>query len=269
MTDTAATDQLSSAVHAYERWAHPGTSMLARAALNGAGLSGENSVLDVCAGLGALAVPAAEQGHRGVAIDVAPGMVRRAAERLSAYPGWSAEQMDALDLQFGSDEFDAAFSILGVVFFGPKVGQALAEMVRVVRPGGVLSLAIWTHPWGAPWIHPLGRAINRLDDPEVGSFPDYMTQFPQQPEQLEHVLSAAGCTDVRLGSASGYFDLPDAETFLAELGPICQVLPGFTAATTKHSQRLGDLVREEVLAASSRELVPSQGLLAWARVPMS
>ena len=145
MTEAMAEHHFDTTLVAYERWGQPCSETFSRAALDGAALPPAAAVLDVCGGLGALAVPAAERGHHGRAIDISTGMIQRANERLKPYPGWSAEVMDAMELQYADNEFDAAFSVFGVVYFGPGTAKALAEMLRVVRPGGVLSLQLHHH----------------------------------------------------------------------------------------------------------------------------
>src|SRR5215208_2857237 len=132
MTEATVENHFDATLAPYERWGQPCSEHFSRAALQGAALPAGAAVLDVCAGMGALAVPAAERGYSVRAIDTSPGMIRRATERLEPHSGWSAEVMDALDLQYGDNEFDAAFSVFGVVFFGPGMAKALTEMVRVV-----------------------------------------------------------------------------------------------------------------------------------------
>ena len=149
-TEPVGGSHFDTAMHAYERWGQPQTEMFSRAALDTAVLPEGSEVLDVCADMGALAVPAAERGYRGDAIDTSPTMIRRASERLNRYPGWSAELMDALDLRFGANRFDAAFSVCWVVYFGPNAGQALAEMLRVVRPGGLIVVVNFSDAFGGP-----------------------------------------------------------------------------------------------------------------------
>ena len=94
-------------------------------------------LLDVAAGSGALALPAARRGARVTAVDIAPTMIERlraraAAERLSGLAGLV---MDGLALDLASDTFDVSVSLNGVSVF-PDISGGLAEMVRVTRPGG-------------------------------------------------------------------------------------------------------------------------------------
>lgn len=265
-TEAAGSAHFDAAVHAYERWGQPQTEMFSRTALDNAALPKGAAVLDVCAGMGALAVPAAERGYRGCAIDTSPEMIRRATERLSPYPEWSTELMDALDLQFGANQFDAAFSVCGVVYFGPKTDQALAEMLRVVRPGGLIGVANFADAFGGPFFLPVGRAIDRLDDPQVGRFVPPMTDYLTRPE-LEQLLADAGCTGVHSEAVEGVFDIPDAESFVAELETIIGILPQYRTAAVKYPDRFRDLLEEEVLSTASKPLPPARGNIVYGQVP--
>ncbi|CAL9639799.1 class I SAM-dependent methyltransferase [Streptomyces sp. enrichment culture] len=101
-------------------------------------------VLDVAAGSGNAAIPAALLGADVVACDLTPELLesgrRQAAER-GAELEWRVA--DAESLPFGDGEFDAVMSCVGVMF-APHHQQAADELVRVCRPGGVIGLINWT-----------------------------------------------------------------------------------------------------------------------------
>ena len=61
----------------------------------------------------------------------------------------SASKGDACSLPFGVDIFDRALSML-VLHFVPTPQQAVAEMVRVVRPGGTVAATVWDTFGGMP-----------------------------------------------------------------------------------------------------------------------
>ncbi|WP_331748620.1 class I SAM-dependent methyltransferase [Streptomyces chartreusis] len=265
MTETAE-NHFDTTLSAYARWCDPCSGLFSRAALDGAALPARATVLDVCAGMGALAVPAAERGHTVRAIDTSVEMVRCAAERLKPYPKSAAGVMDALDLQYGDNEFDAAFSVLGVVYFGPATVKALSEMVRVVRPGGLVSVMNWADPMGAPFFIPVARAVNRMDDPEVGTFVAPLTEYLERSE-LEQALSDAGCIDARSERVEVAYSIPTAETFMDELDPVFQVLPQYRAAVSKDRDRFREILFEEVSLIASGELPPALGNIAYAQVP--
>jgi ubiquinone/menaquinone biosynthesis C-methylase UbiE len=67
---------------------------------------------------------------------------------------------DALALPFGEDSFDAAIMAL-VIFFVPDPTKAVAEMKRVVRPGGTVAAYVWDMMGGG---HPLELMHAELQD---------------------------------------------------------------------------------------------------------
>lgn len=255
-------------VPVYERWADPCSTLFADAVLERAGLDAGSAVLDVAAGTGALAVRAAERGYRVSAIDSSSGMLDRLNVRLRPYPGCSATAMDALGLEYRDDEFDAAFSMFSVMYFGAGTAKALAEMVRVVRPGGVVGVVHWAVPEGAPFFTVLGRAIDRLDDPEVGRFVAPLSENLERSE-LEDALSEVGCADVRSEGIQVDCPWPAPEVFLAELDPLFRVVPPYLAAVSRDRAGFQTILAQEVRLMTAQEsgLPLARGNVAYARVP--
>ena len=101
----------------YEATAHRITGPVSNTALDLVGIGPGTRILDIAAGTGALSGPAAERGATVLATDVAPGMVRRLAERLRPFRRCEARQMDGEALTVSDGSFDAAFSIFGVMLF--------------------------------------------------------------------------------------------------------------------------------------------------------
>lgn len=101
-------------------------------------------VLDVAAGSGNAAIPAALAGARVVACDLTPELLesgRVQAEQWGAEVQW--READAEALPFADDEFDTVLSCLGVMF-APHHQASADELVRVCRPGGTIGLLSWT-----------------------------------------------------------------------------------------------------------------------------
>jgi len=67
-----------------------------------------------------------------------------AARAAGADPRLRFEQADACALPFADGSFDRALALL-VLQFVPKPELAVAEMRRVVRPGGTVAAAVWDH----------------------------------------------------------------------------------------------------------------------------
>jgi SAM-dependent methyltransferase len=101
-------------------------------------------VLDVAAGTGSVAVPAARAGAEVVASDLTPELLdvgRRATGNTELAIEW--READAEALPFGDAEFDRVLSCLGVMF-APHHQAGADELVRVCRPGGTIGLLSWT-----------------------------------------------------------------------------------------------------------------------------
>ena len=108
------------------------------------GIRPRQRVLDVAAGTGNAAIPAAMMGAKVVASDLTPELFE-AGRREAANRGVSLEWLegDAEALPFGDAEFDAVMSCIGVMF-APHHQAAADELLRVCKPGGSIGLLCWT-----------------------------------------------------------------------------------------------------------------------------
>lgn len=110
--------------------------------LDAAGVESGHRVLDVACGTGVLAREAAGRaGSAGsvVGIDPEPGMLAVARE-LAPEVEWREAVAEALP--FEDRSFDAVVSQFGLMFFSDR-SRALREMIRVLKPGGRLAVAVW------------------------------------------------------------------------------------------------------------------------------
>jgi SAM-dependent methyltransferase len=101
-------------------------------------------VLDVAAGSGNAAIPAALAGASVVACDLTPALLeagRVRAAQLGAQLEWRPGDAEALP--FADGEFDTVMSCLGVMF-APHHQASADELVRVCRSGGTIGLLNWT-----------------------------------------------------------------------------------------------------------------------------
>ncbi|TCC33188.1 class I SAM-dependent methyltransferase [Kribbella speibonae] len=130
----------------YDEHVAPGESDLAEAALRIAGLHPGDTFLDVAAGTGGLSLPAARLGATVLATDWSPKMIDRFTARVAA-EGLDAEGrvMDCHALVLPDDSFDVCGSQFGVMLV-PDQAQALREMVRVTKPGGLVLIVAYGNP---------------------------------------------------------------------------------------------------------------------------
>ncbi len=160
--------------------------------------------LDVASGTGDLALELKRRvGPAGEVIgsDFSEGMLDVARAK-SADVRW--EWADAQALPYADDEFAASTVGFGARNFG-DLDKGLAEMVRVVRPGGRVVVLEITVPQKPPlssffriWFDRIVPLLGRLTgDPEAYDYlPSSVKRFPG-PEALAGRMAAAGLTDVR------------------------------------------------------------------------
>ncbi len=108
------------------------------------GLEPGHDYLDVATGSGTAALLGAARGARTTGLDFVPELVEAAKVR-AADAGVEATFVvgDAQDLPFADDSFDRVTSVFGAMF-APDQEKAAAELVRVCRPGGAITVAAWT-----------------------------------------------------------------------------------------------------------------------------
>jgi len=160
--------------------------------------------LDVACGTGDLAVELVRRvGPSGqvVGSDFSEPMLER-ARRKSAEVRW--EWANALELPYPDDGFDAATVGFGARNFS-DLDRGLAEMARVVRPGGHVVVLEITVPQRPPlstffsiWFDRVVPALGRVaGDPDAYAYlPSSVKRFPA-PDVLAGRLAASGLTDVR------------------------------------------------------------------------
>lgn len=166
-------------------------------------------VLDVCCGTGDLSFEVRRRWRAEVVgVDFAErmvGLARRKALRRSEPPAFV--QGDALRLPFRDGAFDGAtvaFGIRNVV----RPERGLAEMARVLRPGGRLVICEFTLPANAllrtgyllyfsrilPWV---GRLVARAEVDAYRYLPDSVRQW-YSPDRLSDVLRGCGLEEVEV-----------------------------------------------------------------------
>ena len=108
------------------------------------GVKSGDRVLDVAAGSGNAAIPAAAAGAIVTASDLTPELFD-AGRRIASERGVALEwvEADAEAMPFADNSFDVVMSCVGAMF-APHHQATADELVRVVRPGGTIGMINWT-----------------------------------------------------------------------------------------------------------------------------
>ncbi len=153
-------------------------------------------MLDLASGPGVLASAAAAevQGGLVVASDIAEGALREGRRRAVA-DNLVFVAADAERLTFADGVFDRVLCGLGLMFF-PAAEQSLAEMRRVLKPGGLAVFSVWGEAAQTPLVSCALQCIRRiLPPPKAERLSPF--RFGSRPF-LKQTLEAAGFREVEL-----------------------------------------------------------------------
>jgi ubiquinone/menaquinone biosynthesis C-methylase UbiE len=173
------------------------------------------SVLDVCCGTGASALPAAEAvGPDGgvIAVDLAEELLKLGRAKADGVGLRNIElrRADMTCLGFPDRCFDAVICVFGV-FFVPDMEAQVAELWRMVRPGGQLAITTWGPGIFAPAYEVWLAAVRRVRPDLYSAFNpwDRITT----PEAVRKLFADAGVPRVDVVPEEGQQALRAPEDF--------------------------------------------------------
>jgi ubiquinone/menaquinone biosynthesis C-methylase UbiE len=233
----AADHYLLRALGFWDRW---GAETVARLPL-----SPGDRVLDVCCGAGASALPAARAvGPSGsvLGLDLAEPLLALARERAATLDlrNVSFRECDATATGLESCSFDAVVCVFGV-FFAADMPGFVAELWRLVRPGGTLAITTWGRAWCEPASGVFWESVRALEPRLFRAFNpwDEITTAPA----LTDLLAAGGITGATVAATAGqYHELERADDFWdVVLGS------GYRATVDALGDAQRELLREQVV----------------------
>lgn len=153
--------------------------------------------LDVGCGTGALASAALARAHPAsvVGIDPAMGYLRQAESRIDDARA-SFVVANAMELPFADRTYDMVVSGLVLNFVTDPAG-AIAEQVRVVRPGGCVGAYVWDYRDGLEFLRLFWDAAIAVD-PSTDEAARRSTFPIAAPDRLEALFTGAGLEQVRV-----------------------------------------------------------------------
>jgi SAM-dependent methyltransferase len=186
------------------------------------------TILEVAAGLGEtgfLALDRVKPDGRLISSDRSAEMVG-AARRVAAartIEGVEFRVLDSERLQLPAASVDVALCRFGYVLRGhpPK---ALAELARVLRPGGRIGFAVWADHWQSPWMTiPRSVLVERGHLP-----PDCRRPEPWDEQRITALVTAVGLTPTAIEELPASYRFADADElwFYASelLGPVAAAI---------------------------------------------
>jgi SAM-dependent methyltransferase len=171
-----------------------------------AGIQPGHHVLDIACGTGVLAREAASRvGPTGfvVGLDPNPGMLAVAARRA---PRIEWRRGTAETLSDPDHRFDAVVSQFGLMFFTDR-RQALVQMIRVLKPGGHLAVAVWASLDSAPAYAAEVELVERLAGPRAGEALRAPFALGDR-RDLAQLVDGLGLSDVTIAAHPGTARFP-------------------------------------------------------------
>jgi SAM-dependent methyltransferase len=201
---------------------------------------------DVGCGTGALAhaILTSQQPARVLGVDASQAYLAAAHRGASGRP-FAAVVGSATAIPVRDAEFDRVVSAL-VLNFVPRPDEALAEMRRITRPGGLVGAYVWDYAEGMEMIRSSWNAAVGLD-PAAAEL-DEGRRFPLcRPEPLRALFGSAGLVDVQVAPVdvpTVFADFDDLwRPFRGGQGPA----PGYCASLPDdHRDALRDQLRVTV-----------------------
>jgi SAM-dependent methyltransferase len=186
-----------------------------------AGLEPGDRVLDIAAGTGEQTLLAARRvGPTGyvLATDLSPSMLQIAEDEAdkAGISNIETRVMDARSLDLESDSFEAVISRMGIMLM-PEREKALAEILRVLKPGAKFAAIVWsTGERNLAMLLPqmIGRRHAQLPPPKPGEPGMYALAAPGL---LERTLSEAGFRDVAVQAVPAPRSFPSTEEMIRHL----------------------------------------------------
>jgi ubiquinone/menaquinone biosynthesis C-methylase UbiE len=217
-----------------------------------------DNILDLASGTGEPALTLAKRMAGKIEIigtDAADGMVQVAQGKAvkEALSGISFQCMPAENLTFEDNSFDKALCRFGVMLFENPL-QGLKEMRRVLKPGGLFALAVWSTPETMPtmyWSYEVFK--NRI--PEEMHPPIAKVTSLGAPGIIEGLLTDASFSEFTVEKKSFHYQFPSFDAFwdIVEASDVLKMQYDALPETERKN------IRDEV-GAFARDFITEDGL---------
>jgi SAM-dependent methyltransferase len=253
--------------HDYAYWFTPLTRQSVDPLLEAARANPSCRLLDVATGPGVVAAGAVARSIDTIGLDFAFEAIEIASRNV---PGAHFEVGDAQAMSYADSSFDVVICAYGIMHM-PNPDRALAEMYRVLRPGGRIAVSVWEAPGDENGFGLLYRSIQQHGNTRV--------DLPQGPDffqfgdagALAKALADTGFVDIDVQALPQYWRLDDADDFITCFADATVRSRGLLAAQSVRAR--GEIyasVRDGLIAFSQEDdsfLVPMPALIGSASRP--
>ena len=219
-------------------------------------LPAQASLLEVGCGPGTLWVEnlaRVPEGWDVTLTDLSPGMVEEARANLQGTDrSFTFHQADAMSIPYPDESFDGVLAMY-MLYHVPDRSRALAEMRRVLTPGGKLYAATL----GGMHMYELYELLNRFDAEAAARLPF----GPPSPHRLGFVLETGGAEIARHFSQVELLRYEDALD-VTEAEPLVDYILSSSGSVFDQEQTLAlaDFVRAELEAKGTIHIRKDNGL---------
>ncbi len=206
------------------------------------------AVVDIGCGTGAAARFAAEKvgaSGRVAGVDVNAGMIA-VAQSLAPVPGAMIEWVEctAYQLPFTQAEFDVALCAQTLQFLEDRP-RGLAEMYRILKPGGRVVVSLWCDLRESPYFHVLVQAVTKHIGAETAA--GLRAAFGlSDSEAIRALLTGAGFNNMQLTVKELDLELPKPRDFVPRHVSATPMSTGFHTASEEARQAVVDDVSEQL-----------------------
>ena len=212
-----------------------------------------DTVLELAAGpgdVGFAAAPLLGNGGRLISSDFSSEMVEVARRRAAELGLRNVEhrRIDAEDIPLEDDSVDGVLCRFGLMLM-PDPEAVVAEMRRVLRPGGRLALAVWSTGQRNPWVTVAGRILVELGHAPPPD-PDAPGPFVlAEHERLRDLLQDGGFGAVNIEEVPLLLKYDDVDDYMA----VSTETSGMLARIWR---QVSDAEREVIVARLTEDFAP-------------
>jgi phospholipid N-methyltransferase len=187
---------ISKGADGYDQYMGRWSRRLAPLFLDFAGVADGERIIDVGCGTGSLTFLIPERADIAAieAIDFEEQFIEALNQR-NTDQRISARQGDACSIPFDENHFDRALSML-VLHFVPTPEHAVAEMLRVVRPGGIVAATVWDTFGGMPSQRMFWDTFAAIEPTALGGRGVALVRPMTRPGEMARGFAAAGLENI-------------------------------------------------------------------------